>query len=51
MYDCTLDKTYSDYNLRLSTSHDFTKLLHYVVSQPCKDIEFVPKLVVPVTYG
>ena len=22
------------YDLRLSSSHDFTKLLHYVVSQP-----------------
>ena len=33
------------HDLRLSSSHDFIKLLHYVVSQPWENIEFVSKLV------
>ena len=39
------------YDLRLSNSHDLTKLLHYVVSQPYENIELVLKLVVTLTYG
>ena len=38
------------YDLRLSSSHDFTKLFHYVVSQPWENIKFVLKLVVALTY-
>ena len=39
------------HDLRLSSSHNLTKLLHYVVSQPWENIEFVLKLVVALTYG
>ena len=39
------------HDLRLSSSHDLAKLLHYVVSQPWKNLEFVLKLVVTLTYG
>ena len=38
------------HDLRLSRSHDLTKLLHCVVSQPWKNIELVLKLVVTLTY-
>ena len=30
----TLDKTYESHDMRLSSSHDFIKLFHCVVSQP-----------------
>ena len=39
------------YDLRLSSSHDFTKFLHCVISQPWENIEFMLKLVVALTYG
>ena len=39
------------HDLRLSHSHDLTKLLHYVVSQPQENIEHVLKLIVTLTYG
>ena len=39
------------YELRLSSSHDSTKLLHYVVFQPWENIELVLNLVVVLTYG
>ena len=39
------------HDLRLSSSHDLTKLLHCVISQPCENIEFVLKLAVTLTYG
>ena len=38
------------YDLRLSSSHDLTKLLHYIVSQPWENIEFVLKLVMTLTH-
>ena len=38
------------HNLILSSSHDLTKLFHYVVSQPWENIEFVLKLLVALTY-
>ena len=38
------------HDLRSSNSHDLTKLLHCVVSQPWKNIELVLKLVVTLTY-
>ena len=39
------------YDLRLSSSHDSTKLLHYIVSQSWENIELMLKLVVALTYG
>ena len=39
------------YDLRLSSSHDSTNLLHCIVSQPRENIEFVLKLVVTLIYG
>ena len=39
------------HDLRLSSSHDLTKLLHCVVSQPWENIELVLKLAVALTYG
>ena len=39
------------YDLRLSSSHDSTKLFHCIVSQPWDNIEFVLKLAVALTYG
>ena len=39
------------HDLRLSSSHDFTKLLHCVVSQPWENIEHVLKLTVILTNG
>ena len=40
------------HDIRLSSSHDFTKLLCYIVSnQPCEDVELVIKLVVVLTNG
>ena len=39
------------HDLRLSSSHDLTKLLHYVVSQSWDNIEFMLKLLVTLTYG
>ena len=38
------------YDFRLSSSYDFTKLLHCVVSQPWENIKFLLKLVMPLTY-
>ena len=38
------------YDLRLSSSHDSTKLLHCVVSQLRENIEFLLKLAVTSTY-
>ena len=39
------------YDLRLSSSHDFTKLLHYIVSQPWENVELVLKVAMALTYG
>ena len=39
------------HDLRLSSSHDLTKLFHCVVSQPWENIEFVLKLAMTLTYG
>ena len=39
------------YELRLSSSHDSTRLLRSVVSQPWENIEFMMKLAVALTYG
>ena len=33
-----------NHELKLSSSYDFTKLLHYVVSQPWENIEFMIKV-------
>ena len=38
------------HDIRLSGSHDFTKLLYYIVSQFWDNVEFVQKLVVTLTY-
>ena len=38
------------HDLRLSSSHDLTELIHCVVSQPWENIEFMLKLVVALTY-
>ena len=38
-------------DLKLSSNHDVTKLLHCVVSQPWENIKFVLKLVMILTYG
>ena len=38
------------YDLRLSSSHDSTKLLHCIVSQPWENIKLVLKLAVTLTY-
>ena len=38
------------HDLRLSSSHDLTKLLHCVISQPWENIEFMLKLAVALTY-
>ena len=38
------------HDLRLSSSHDLTKLLHCVVSQPWENIELVLKLAMTLTY-
>ena len=37
-------------DLRLSRSHNLTKLFHYIISQPWENIEFVLKLQVVLTY-
>ena len=39
-----------NHNLRLSSSHALTKLLHCAISQPSENIELVLKLVVALTY-
>ena len=39
------------HDLRLSSSHDLTKMLHYVVSQPWENIELVVKLAMTLIYG
>ena len=44
-------RTTVSHNLRLSSSHDLTKLLHCVVSQHWANIEFVLKLAMNLTYG
>ena len=36
--------------LRLISSHDLTKLFHYVVSQPYENIKLMLKLLVALTY-
>ena len=38
-------------DLMLSSSHDFTKLLHCVVSQPWENIEFMLKFTMTLSYG
>ena len=38
------------HDLRLSSNHDLTKILHCVVSQPWENIEFVLKLPMTLTY-
>ena len=38
------------YDLRLSSSHDLTKLLYYVVSHPGESIELMLKLAMTLTY-
>ena len=38
------------HDLRLSSSHDLTNLLHCVVSQPRENIEFVLKLAMTLIY-
>ena len=38
------------HDIRLSSCHDFTKLLHYVVSQPWENAKLVPKFIVTLTY-
>ena len=44
-------RTTVSHSLRLSSSHDLTKLLHCVVSQHLENIEFVLKLAMTLTYG
>ena len=39
------------YDLRLSSSHDSTKLLHCIVFQPWENIELMLKLAMTLTYG
>ena len=39
------------HDLRLSSSHDLTKLFHCVISQSCENIEFVLKLVMTLNCG
>ena len=36
-------------DIRLSSSHDFTKLLQCIVSQPWENLKLVPKLIVDLT--
>ena len=50
MYGYTLDRTYSESLLKLSSGHNLTKLFHCVVFKTWKNIEFVLKLVVALTY-
>ena len=38
------------HDLRLSSNHDFTKLLHYIISLLRENVELVLKLVVALTY-
>ena len=38
-------------DIRLSSSHEFTKLLYCVVSQPSENIKLVSKLTMILTYG
>ena len=40
-----------NHDLSLSSSHDLTKLLHCVVSQPWENIDFVLKLAMTLIYG
>ena len=39
------------HDIRLSSSHNFIKLFHCVISQPWENIELVLKLSVTITYG
>ena len=39
------------HNLKLSSSHEFTKLLYCIVSQPWEDIELILKFIVTLNYG
>ena len=39
------------HDVRLSSSYDFTKPFHYVISQSWENTKLVPKLVVTLTYG
>ena len=40
-----------NHDLRLSSSHDLTKLLHCVISQPSENIKLLLKLAMALTYG
>ena len=40
-----------NHDIRLSSCHEFTKLLYCIVSQPWKNIKLVSKLIVVLTYG
>ena len=39
------------HDIRLWSSHDFTKLLHSIISQPWENIELVQKLAMAFSYG
>lgn len=43
-------KPKASHNVKLSNNHDFTKLFHCIVSQHWENIEFVPKLLITLTY-
>ena len=38
------------HDIKLLSSHDFTKLLHCIISQPRENIKLVQKLTVTLTY-
>ena len=44
-------KPMMSHDVRLSSCHDFTKLLYCIFSQPWENIEVVPKLVMTLTFG
>ena len=39
------------HDIRISSKHDFTNLLYYIVSQPWENIKLVQKLAVALIYG
>ena len=39
------------HDIRLSSCHDFTKLLYYIVSQPWENTKLLANLVMALTYG
>ena len=39
------------HDIRLSSSHNFTKLLYYIASQPWENTELVIKLAMTLNYG